>query len=144
MDNSTLITIATTIGSGVLALAISRKTGVPSILLFLAFGVGLGPEFANLVKPSVFQNNFPHYISLMVALILFEGGSSLKLSQFREISRLIQRLLTLGALVTLGGVSLAAHYGAGFDWQQSILLGAVLIVTGPTVVIPLLQRLRVR
>ena len=101
-----LSTLVFTVTGGVLALILGAKAKIPSILFLLIFGILLGPEFAGLVQPDIFRSNFPYYISLMVALILFEGGSQLKFSQFREISKTLRNLLSIGVFVTLVGVSL--------------------------------------
>jgi len=139
-----LPTLIFTVAAGISSLILASKLKIPSILFFLLFGILLGPEYANLVQPKIFQSNFPHYIALMVALILFEGGSSLKLSQFREISRTLKKLLTIGALITLIGASLGAHFIAHLSWEKAVLFGAIMVVTGPTVVIPILRRLRLQ
>ncbi len=139
-----LATLIFTLAAGVLSLLLGAKIKVPSILFLLLFGVLLGPSFADLVQPKIFRMNFPHYIELMVALILFEGGSTLKFGQYKAISRSVRNLLTIGAAVTLVGVSLAAHYWAGLDWSKAILFGAIMVVTGPTVVTPILKRLHVQ
>ena len=139
-----LATLVFTVAGGVLSLILSEKSRLPSILFLLVFGVLLGPEFANLIQPSIFRENFPEYIALMVALILFEGGASLHFRQFGDISGVLKNLLTIGVLVTLVGASLAAHWVSRLPWVESILFGSVMIVTGPTVVIPILQRIRIK
>ncbi len=139
-----LSTLVFTVTAGVLSLILGAKVKVPSILFFLAFGIMLGPEFADLIQPQIFRDNFPQYISLMVALILFEGGSTLKFSQYREISKILRNLMSIGVVVTLVGVSLAARFLVHMPWDRAILFGAIMIVTGPTVVIPILRRLRVQ
>ncbi len=139
-----LTTLIFTVAGGILSLILASKMRIPSILFFLMFGILLGPEFANLVQPQVFKSNFPDYVALLVGLILFEGGSSLKISQFREISKTLRNLLTVGALVTLVGAAAGAHYIAHLSWDKSVLFGAIMVVTGPTVVIPILRRLRLQ
>lgn len=139
-----LATFIFTVAAGISSLILASKLRIPSILFFLLFGIFLGPEYANLVQPQVFRSNFPQYIALMVALILFEGGSSLKFSQFREISKSLRKLLTVGMLFTLVGVTVGAHYIAHLSWTKSMLFGAIMVVTGPTVVIPILRRLRLQ
>jgi NhaP-type Na+/H+ or K+/H+ antiporter len=139
-----LTTIVVTVAAGIFALVIGEKTRLPSIIFFLAFGLLLGPEGANLVQPGVFRADFPDYIELLVALILFEGGASLRFSQFREISGVVRNLLTLGLASTLISVTLLAHLLAGLSWTQSILLASIMVVTGPTVVQPILRRVRIK
>ena len=144
MEIQPLGTFIFTISAGILALILAEKTRFPSILFLLSFGVLLGPEFANLIQPKIFRSEFPHYISLMVALILFEGGTSLKFNQFKEISGSVKNLLTVGVLFTLISISLTVHWIADLPWDRSFLFGAVMVVTGPTVILPILRRIRIK
>ncbi|MBP9865240.1 MAG: sodium:proton antiporter, partial [Candidatus Omnitrophica bacterium] len=139
-----LLTIIGTIAAGIFSLILANKARLPSILFFLTSGILLGPSFANLIQPGVFSTNFPQYISILVALILFEGGMSLKTSQLKEISRPLRGLLTLGVMVTIVLISVFTHFLTQMSWSKSILFGAVMVVTGPTVVIPILHRVRVK
>ncbi len=81
-------------------------------------------------------------VSLAVALILFEGSLTLHLSQWREIGSVVHRLVTVGALVTWLVIALATHWLLGFDWPLSILFGTLTLVTGPTVIVPMLRVVR--
>src|SRR3990167_7493004 len=137
-------TIVFTITAGVFALILAEKIRLPSILFLLLFGTLLGPECANLIQPQIFSDNFPALISIMVAMILFEGGASLKYSQFQAISSVVRNLLSWGVLTPLIAFSLGAHYFIHLEWMRAILLGSIMVVTGPTVVIPILHRIRVK
>ena len=81
-------------------------------------------------------------VSLAVAVILFEGGMTLKLSELKESGRPVLQLCTLGALITWGLTCIACMVTLNFGWRTSLLLGAVLVVTGPTVIAPLLRHIR--
>lgn len=130
---------------------IGWRTNLPSILLLLVFGVALG----TFVRPDQLladitggdpaltgpQLLFP-LVSLAVAVIMFEGGLSLRFSELRESGGAALALCTLGAAVTMGGTTLAAHYCLDFGWRLSCLVGAILVVTGPTVIGPLLKQVR--
>lgn len=144
MDLQPLGTVAFTITAGIFALILGSRTRFPSIIFLLFFGIFLGPHFANVVQPAIFREEFPDYISMLVALILFEGGASLKFSQFHDISKTLRRLLSGGLAVTLLLVSLAAHLIAGFTLEKAVLFGAIMVVSGPTVVLPILQRIRAK
>lgn len=144
MVHQPLLTILFMIVGGVACLLIAQRTRIPSILFLLCAGIGLGPHFAGLVQPEVFRSNLSTYISLLAALVLFEGGASLKKDQFREVSGIVRNLLSVGVLVTWAGVTLAVHGLIGAPWRVAVLFGALMIVTGPTVVGPILQRVRVR
>ena len=121
---------------------IAWRLRIPSILLLLVFGFFAGPEWldlgiADLLPPDIL---FP-LVSISVGLILFEGGLSLRVTEFRSHGRVVTRLVTVGALVTWGLATLAARAFIGLEWDLALLLGAILIVSGPTVVLPLLSHI---
>ncbi len=87
------------------------------------------------------QTLFP-LVSLSVGLILFEGGLTLKLKELPTSGRVVARLISVGSLATWIVAALGARFLLGFDWPLAILIGAILIVTGPTVVGPLLRQIR--
>jgi CPA1 family monovalent cation:H+ antiporter len=135
---------------GVTAQWLAWRLGFPSILVLLIFGVVLG----YFVQPDAFLAEltdgdqtagpdllFP-LVALSVAVIMFEGGLSLKISELTESGSASLRLVTLGALLSFVGNTIAAHYILQFGWQLSALLGAILVVTGPTVIGPLLRQVR--
>jgi NhaP-type Na+/H+ or K+/H+ antiporter len=134
---------------GLTAQWIAWRTNLPGILLLLLFGVLLGiaqpdsflAELTGGDESAGAELLFP-FVSLAVAVIMFEGGLSLKLGELREAGSAALRLCTIGALMTFAGATVAAHYSLGFEWRLSFLLGAILIVTGPTVIGPLLRQVR--
>ncbi|MEM9645565.1 MAG: sodium:proton antiporter, partial [Planctomycetota bacterium] len=135
---------------GLLAQWIAARTNLPSILLLLIFGVALG----QIVNPDDFITQltegspsagprllFP-LVALSVGVIMFEGGLSLRLGELRESGHAALRLVTIGAAITFLGVAFAANQLLQFPWRMSMLLGAILVVTGPTVIGPLLRQVR--
>ncbi|MEO1615357.1 MAG: sodium:proton antiporter [Planctomycetota bacterium] len=130
---------------------LAYKTRLPGILVLLMMGLILG-QFVNLedllsdlighpAEEAGARFLFP-LVSLAVAIVMFEGGLSLKLSDLREAGGAALRLCTLGAMITMAGSAVAGHYVLGFDWRVSLLLGAILVVTGPTVIGPLLRQVQ--
>ncbi len=117
---------------------------VPGIVLLLAVGVVLGPDVLGIVHPEGLGTAMQGLVGFAVSIILFEGGLNLSMAQLRDSAAPIQRLVTIGAAVTAVGATLAARLGMGWDWSISALFGSLMIVTGPTVVTPLVRRLRVR
>lgn len=81
-------------------------------------------------------------ISIGVALILFEGGLTLRFSEIAATGHIVRNLVTTGALVTWVGALLSAAWIIGLEWGAAVMLGAVLVVTGPTVIGPLLRHIR--
>jgi NhaP-type Na+/H+ or K+/H+ antiporter len=135
-------TLAVIVGVGMAAQWVAWRTQVPSIILLLVSGLLLGPVFG-VVDPDEFLGGtlFP-IVSLSVALILFEGGLDLPPRELRSTGTVVRRLITVGAVITF----LVAAWGAQqlFDISRgaAAVLAAVLVVTGPTVVGPLLRFVR--
>lgn len=135
---------------GILAQWLAWRLRLPAILLLLGFGMILGlfvrPDqmLAELTgsDPSVGPKILFPIVSLAVAAILFEGGLTLKFSELRSAGNIVLRLVSIGALVTWVLTSLAAWLVLGMDGHLAVLLGAILVVTGPTVVVPLLRHIR--
>lgn len=127
---------------GVGAQWIAWRFRLPSILLLLLAGFLAGPV-TGLLDPQMLQGDwvFP-FVALSVGIILFEGGLSLQLDELREVGKAVFNLITVGVLVTWALAALAAYHLLGFDLELSLIIGAILTVTGPTVVIPLLRHIR--
>lgn len=141
LDNPGL-TVALAMAIGILAQGIARHARVPGIVLLLFAGVLLGPDFANLIRPETLGGGLPILVGFAVAVILFEGGLQLNLKHLRRLAKPIRRLVTVGALVTALGGALAAKLIMQWTWGMSALFGTLVIVTGPTVINPLLRRFR--
>jgi NhaP-type Na+/H+ or K+/H+ antiporter len=129
---------------GVIAQSLARHLRIPGIVLLLAAGVALGSDGLGWVRPAHLGEGLFAIVHLAVAVILFEGGLNLELSRLRRAQASIQRLVTLGALVTTVGGAMAVHAVFGWSLIQCLLFGALVVVTGPTVVGPLIQDLRLR
>jgi len=138
------LTVAFAMAAGILAQSAARHLKLPGIVLLLAAGVLLGPDLAGVIRPDSLGDGLHMLVGFAVAVILFEGGMNLRLRRIRSEGRAIRQLITVGALVTAVGGTLAARLGLGWDWRLSILFGTLVIVTGPTVVTPLLRRLRIQ
>ena len=125
---------------GIGAQWVAWRTGWPAIVLMLAAGFLAGPVL-NLFDPrSAFGPLLSPMVSIGVALILFEGGLSLNFREFREYGQGVRRLVLLGAPVGWLLNALAIYYIAGLVWPVAIIFGGLLVVTGPTVVQPLLRQ----
>ena len=124
--------------------SLARRVRLPGIVLLLAAGAGLGPDGLGWVQPDALGVGLIATVELAVAIILFEGGLNLEIRRLRREQAAIQRLVTWGALVTLVGAALAVWFL--FDWppMQALLFGGLVVVTGPTVVTPLVRDLRLR
>ncbi len=135
--------VALALAVGMLAQALARHLRVPGIVLLLAAGVLLGPDLLAIIQPDSLGGALQMLVGFAVAVILFEGGMNLNLERLRREALSIRRLVTWGALVTAVGGALAARSMLGWEWTQAALFGSLVIVTGPTVINPLLRRIRV-
>lgn len=138
------LTLALAMAAGMTAQVVARHLRIPGIVLLLAAGMLLGPDVAGVVRPATLGPALQILVGFAVAVILFEGGMNLNLRRLRREGRSIRQLVTLGALVTAAGGALAARLILGWDWRLSLLFGTLVIVTGPTVITPLLRRLRLK
>lgn len=138
---STSIYLAIVLALGVGAQWLAWRTKLPAIVLLLAFGFGLGIA-VDPPESYVGSEALLPMISLAVGVILFEGGLSLQFREIKETRSVVLRLVTVGLLVTWGGSTIAAHWLMDFSWPMATLLGALLTVSGPTVILPLLRQVR--
>lgn len=136
------ITLCTAAAAGIFLIALADRLRVPSIALLLLGGILLGPDVLGWVHPESLGRGLETVVTLAVAVILFEGGLTLDVAGFRREPKVIVRILTVGVLVTWAGTALAVY--AVYSYVQpelAVIAGSLVIVTGPTVVSPLLRRI---
>ncbi|NWK55397.1 cation:proton antiporter [Verrucomicrobiaceae bacterium N1E253] len=128
---------------GIAAQWLAWRFKLPSILLLLAFGFGLGHFTGQTIDSYLASSDvLLSAVGLCVAVILFEGGLTLKFSDLKESGTPVLRLCTLGVVFSFILTYGAVYYLLGYDWQVAALLGAILVVTGPTVIAPLLRHIK--
>ena len=142
MDNPAL-TLGLAMALGMLSQVIARKFHLPGIVVLLAAGVLFGPDGFNWILPESLGPALHIIVGFAVAVILFEGGMNLRISRIKREESAIRGLITIGALITLVGGTLSTLVFLGWDFRTSILFGTLIIVTGPTVISPLLKRVRI-
>ena len=142
MNEEKLIELASIVVIGIGSQWLAWKLRFPSILFFLVLGFVAGP-IINFIHPDGLLGDllFP-IVSISVALILFEGGLTLRIGELKDVGRVVITLIILGAFITWIISSAAAYFILNLDVRISILLGAILVVTGPTVIGPLLGHIR--
>jgi NhaP-type Na+/H+ or K+/H+ antiporter len=125
---------------GVGAQWIAWRMQIPAIVLMLLAGILVGPVLVVLNPAQDLGPIMTLMISIAVAVILFEGGLSLNIHNLRDATQGVVRLVVVGA--PLGWIlsTLALHYGAGLGWESSAVFGGIMIVTGQTVIAPLLRQ----
>lgn len=138
----TLLMVVTVV-AGISAQVIADYLKVPSIVFLLLFGILLGPSGFDFLHPELLGSGLEVIVSLSVALILFEGGLNLELRELGEVSTSLRNLVTVGTLVTFLGGGMAAHWLGEFPWPIAFLYASLVVVTGPTVVSPLLKQISI-
>jgi NhaP-type Na+/H+ or K+/H+ antiporter len=138
------LTVVLAIAVGILAQALASHSRLPSIVLLLASGAALGPDGLGWIVPQNLGTGLLTIVELAVAVILFEGGLNLEINRLRRSQQSIRRLVTWGALITMAGAAVAVRYFLGWPWLTALLFGSLVIVTGPTVVGPLVRNLHLR
>ncbi len=135
--------IAVVVSLGVAGQVVGRRMAVPSIILLLALGLAVGPVSGVLDPDDIFGEPLFELVSMAVGLLLFEESLKLDLRRLRgRARRPVILLVTLGAVLTGVGATAFAHLVLGLDWSRAAVIGAILIVSGPTVVGPLLRIVR--
>tara|TARA_R110002074_G_scaffold375113_3_gene551670 strand:- start:8877 stop:10742 length:1866 start_codon:yes stop_codon:yes gene_type:complete len=140
---------------GILAQWVAWRLKLPAILPLILIGLLVGPfstlytvDGSKLIEPiwNGEKGLFPgeslyYFVSLAISIILFEGGLTLKRSEIKSIGPVITKLITLGSVTTFFGAALAAYFLFGLSWQLCFLFSALIIVTGPTVITPILRNI---
>lgn len=132
---------------GITALAcqwLAWRLRLPAILFLLLAGILAGPITGWLSPDALFGKQLFGLVSLAVALILFEGSLTLRREEWADIGQVVKRLVTIGALCTWVVIALASHWLIGFEWPLAILFGSLTLVTGPTVIVPMLRVMRAK
>lgn len=142
--------------AGILVLSVfaqwlAWKIKVPAILPLIIIGLALGPASTYFTSygdklldgDEIFSGDLLFaFVSISVGVILFEGGLTLKIKEIRHQAGVVRNLLIFGPIITLIGGGLAAHYLIGLNYRLAFLFGALIIVSGPTVVTPMLRNAR--
>jgi NhaP-type Na+/H+ or K+/H+ antiporter len=118
------------------------RVKLPAILFLLLSGVLIGPATGLFDPDAVFGELLFPLISLSVAIILFEGSLTLDFNEIRGQKGVVQRLVIVGASITWFIVAVSVHYLFDLTWEISVLFGALTVVTGPTVIVPMLRTVR--
>ena len=150
-----MIELAGVIILGILAQWVAWKFKIPAILPLILIGLFVGPistfiseDGTQWIQPiwNGEKGFFPgeslfYFVSLAIGIILFEGGLTLKRGEIKKVGPVIGKLISLGSIITFIGAGLAAHYIFGLSWKISFLFSALIIVTGPTVITPILRNI---
>lgn len=150
-----MVELAGIIILGILAQWFAWRLKIPAILPLILIGLLVGPvatlftpDNSKLIEPiwngesGLFPGESLYYfVSLAIAIILFEGGLTLRRSEILNVGPVIVKLITVAVAITFVGAGIAAHFILGLSWQISLLFSALIIVTGPTVISPILRNI---
>ena len=140
---------------GIIAQWVAWRLKLPAILPLILIGLLVGPistffteHGGKLIEPiwngeyGLFPGESLYYfVSLAISIILFEGGLTLKRSEIANVGPVITKLITVGSVVTFFGAGIASHYIFNLNWEVSFLFSGLIIVTGPTVITPILRNI---
>ena len=146
-----MLELASILVLGIFAQWLSWKIKQPAILPLILIGLLIGPISTFFTENGdklldgdhIFSGDLLFsFVSIAVGVILFEGGLTLNLSEIRSLAGTVRNLLIIGSLTTFVGGGIAAHFIMDMSWQMSFLFGALIIVSGPTVILPILRNVR--
>ena len=151
-----MIELAGIIILGILAQWFAWKFKIPAILPLILIGLLVGPIAAEFLSEDgtkwiepIWNGEkglFPgeglyYFVSLAISIILFEGGLTLKRNEIKNVGPVITKLITVGAVITFFGAGIAAYFLFNLSWELSFLFAGLIIVTGPTVITPILRNI---
>lgn len=129
------------IGTG--AQIFSERIKIPATGPLLIVGLLFGKDLIGLIQPQILEVGLSLIVKMAVAIIVFEGGLLLNVYDLRHTSRAVTGLITVGLLITTALAAVLAHFLLGLSWEISILFGAIVSITGPTVITPILEKIKV-
>ncbi|MDJ0714173.1 MAG: cation:proton antiporter [Prochloraceae cyanobacterium] len=137
------VLMVVTVIAGISAQVLGKYLKIPGIVFLLFFGIFLGRDGLGFIDPQLLGYGLEVIVSLSVALILFEGGLSIQIKDLIKISGTLRNLVIFGTLITLIVGGIAAHFLVDLPWELALLYASLVIVTGPTVIGPLLKQVQV-
>jgi NhaP-type Na+/H+ or K+/H+ antiporter len=142
MITDKVLLIAAIVFTGILCQWAAWRVKLPAILFLLLAGIVVGPGLGLLDPDALFGDLLFPFISLSVALILFEGSLTLQYHQIVKLKTVVRNLVSVGMLITWLITATATRYALDFPWSLALLFGAITVVTGPTVIVPMLRTIR--
>lgn len=142
LNQTPALLLALVLALGIVSQWLAWHLKQPSILFLLIIGIVVGPVLGILQPDKLLGDLLFPFISLGVAIILFEGSLTLQFHEIKQHGNVVNRLVTIGPLITIAVIAAATHWIMGLSIQVSLLLGALVCVTGPTVIAPLLKSVR--
>jgi NhaP-type Na+/H+ or K+/H+ antiporter len=144
MEMKALETLNLAVVLGVGSYTLARWLGVPAILFYLVAGMACGPAGLDILHLEAFGEGLLTFVEVAVAIILFEGGLSLSSRGFQRSPSAISRMLLLTIPLTAVGGTVLARFALGLSWDMAVVFGTIIVVTGPTVIGPLLESVNLK
>ena len=138
-----LATLVLVLMFGTSAQILADRLRIPATGPLLIAGLLFGPAVLGFVQPEVLGLTLRVVVRAAVAVVVFEGGLLLNVAELRHTSRAVVGLVSVGLLITTLLAGLLVNLLLGWSWELSLLFGAIVSVTGPTVITPILQKVRV-
>ncbi len=142
METTPTIFIAIALALCIFCQWLAWRVRLPAIIFLLIAGILIGPVSGLLDPELLLGDLFFPYVSLSVAIILFEGSLTLRFREISGLQKVVRNMVSIGMLVTWLITSIAARYAIDLSWQIALLFGAITVVSGPTVIAPLLRTVR--
>ena len=143
-ESPLLLLVAGIIAIGVLSQILADRLQVPAIVFYIAAGLVVGQPGLKIVTAETFGSAMQTIVGFAVAIIVFEGAFHLRIERIRAAPQAALRLVTVGAAIALAGTAVAVRFAFGVSWNLSLVIGSLLVATGPTVVTPILKIVPVR
>ncbi len=141
IEGTVIQTIIFSIILGSAGIVLSDKFKIPGILFYFAMGILAGPNFAGLINPQSLGDGLSIMITVFVAIILFEGGLSLNIKQIKTLRSVLIKDIILSVIVMVSAGFICARYIIGLPWEISIIFATLIVVTGPTVIKPVIRHI---
>ena len=127
---------------GVLGEAFFKKTGIPDILFLMVLGIIIGPVLG-IIQPAAVLEIVPYFAAVALIIIMFDGGLNLHIGKVLKTAHFAVILVLVGFAISVGIVASLAHYGLGWEWIDSILLGSIVGGSSSIIVFGLVQKIRI-
>jgi NhaP-type Na+/H+ or K+/H+ antiporter/Trk K+ transport system NAD-binding subunit len=141
IEDPILRTIIFSIILGTAGIVLSDKFKIPGILFYFAMGIAAGPSFTGLLNPAMLGNGLTIMITVFVTIILFEGGLTLDINQIKSLKSVLLKEIILSVIIMTSVGFISAVYIIGLPWEISIIFAALIVVTGPTVIKPVIRHI---
>lgn len=141
IEDPIIRTIIFSIILGTAGIVLSDKFKIPGILFYFAMGIAAGPSFTGLLNPALLGNGLTIMITVFVTIILFEGGLTLDIKQIKSLKSVLIKDIVLSVIIMASVGFVSAAYIIGLPWEISIIFASLIVVTGPTVIKPVIRHI---